>query len=142
MAKRRSNPSTTNSAGVALTLLGMCFCLPANAATPAATIEETAAAMERNDSAPARLPTPQAAANIRNAFLDNDETALERRRASLSERVSGPSLMSIVENDADTEADESADEKSETNNGMRTRLPGVSSEELIRYKKVMFRRDI
>ena len=145
MARRRFAPNVCNSQSVnkTLLLLAACFALlPALAAKPLATIDETAAAMEVNDSAPDRFLTPQAEAAIRNAFRDEIEVATERRRAGLADATPMPTPIPVVEKNARTDADEAVSNDSKKATGMNTRLPGISDEDTVRYKKQMFRRDI
>jgi hypothetical protein len=149
MAGRRFTSTRVHSHGAAAALLlaATCCTLPAFASKPAATISETAAAMKLSDSAPARFLAPRAEAAIRNAFGNADQIVLERRQSVLgefgaSEAALAQTPIPAVETDAASTVEDAVYENKKTDTEMNARLPGISDEELIRYKKLMFRNDI
>ena len=87
---------------------------------------------------PVSLLAPRAEAAIREAFRDGETDAA---RTTVSELIRTVITTPMAGTEADIDAPE-ADAKIETPSGMTTRLPGVSDDELSRFKKQMFRRDI
>ena len=93
---------------------------------PAASIpdEKTTAEIDEIEIAPSSsLLAPQANAAIRNAFISSHTPPMAGTDAK---------PVSASEDDESTVPD----------SGMNTELPGVSDEDLLRYKKQMYRRDI
>ncbi len=81
---------------------------------------------------------PRAEAAIRAAFRDGESVV---SRTSVSELIR--TVVTTPMAGAESEIDEREnDAKIETPSGMTTRLPGVSDDDLSRFKKQMFRRDI
>jgi len=83
--------------------------------------------------------TPRAAAAIREVFENSDtfdmtpsstDAASDALPSPLLDTGSKPAVSEKANSDVDTES------------AMNTKLPGISDEELIRYKKQMYRRDI
>lgn len=79
---------------------------------------------------PMSLLAPRAEAAIREAFRDSDTVAT---KTLITPPMAG-TAPELAESDEDA--------KIETPSGMTTRLPGVSDDDLSRFKKQMFRRDI
>ncbi len=77
------------------------------------------------------LLAPQAEAAIREAFQEVP---------SVSSIVK--SVTPVVDSDSNNDADAKDRNENTLDSGMNTRLPGVSDDDLSRYKKQMFRRDI
>jgi hypothetical protein len=93
---------------------------------PAASItdENISAEIDAAEIAPtSSLLAPRAAAAIRNAFISSHTPPM-------------------VGTDAKAVSEPEDDESTLPESGMNTELPGVSDEELARYKKQMYRRDI
>ncbi len=88
---------------------------------------------------PTSLLAPRAEAAIREVFRDSTTGATRSTAPELAKAVVTPPMVSTA-----SELDESddADEKRVTPSAMKTRLPGVSDDDLSRFKKQMFRRDI
>ncbi len=88
---------------------------------------------------PTSLLAPRAEAAIREAFRDSVTGATRSAAPELAKAVVTPPMASTA-----SELDESDDvgEKLEAPSAMKTRLPGVSDDDLSRFKKQMFRRDI
>jgi hypothetical protein len=169
MARHPSTPKSENQRRieVALLVLATCCTAPALAAKPDAALckesrtatleipaaellprivhheislkmlDETAAAMESNERAPERYLTPQAEAAIWNAFENSDNIVFERHNSLAA--ISAV-MTPIADNDSTTEDTEKKPTQEKPD--MNARFPGVSDEELVRYKKQMFRRDI
>ena len=86
--------------------------------------DDAIAAIEELELAPSNsLLAPRAEAAIRNAFSSSSTESIAGTR-SKSNRASD------------------VDEVIETDSGMNTRLPGISDDDFLRYKKQMYRRDI
>ncbi len=88
------------------------------------------------------LLTPRAEAAIREAFQEDDADVDD---ANVIESTLIESVLRappIVRAKTDEQINESTESSSETDNGMKTALPGVADDELSQFKKVMFRRDI
>jgi len=79
---------------------------------------------------PAKLFRPGAAASLRKAFDDGTNR--------LEELTSGP----VVDVSPPVRRDERSVAEADKPSTMNTRVPGVSSEELARYKRQMYRKDI
>ena len=93
---------------------------------PAASIgdEKTTAEIDEIKIAPSsRLLAPRAAAAIRNAFI-----------SAHTPPMAGTDSKPVPASEDD--------ESTPPDSGMNTELPGVSDEDLLRYKKKMYRRDI
>ena len=88
---------------------------------------------------PVNLLAPRAEAAIRKAFRDNETTSDGTALVDLAETTTATPPM--VGTEAETEKTED-DARIETPSGMTTRFPGVSDDDLSRFKKQMFRRDI
>lgn len=103
------------------------------------TLDETAAAMELNDRAPTRYLAPQAEAAIWKAFENSDNIVFKRRGSPAPIlAIMAPATAPIADNDTESTETKPVQEKPD----MNARFPGVSDDELVRYKKQMFRRDI
>ena len=86
---------------------------------------------------PASLLAPRAEAAIREAFGDSSASPAVTPVIELIKTVTPPMA------DGDAKLEEYAeDAKIESPSGMTTRLPGVSDDDLSRFRKQMFRRDI
>ena len=96
------------------------------------------AAKSQDIANPVSLLAPRAEAAIREAFRDG-ETAPAHTR--VSEQITTIVTTPMAGTEAEIDASEK-DAKIETPSGMTTRLPGVSDDDLSRFKKQMFRRDI
>lgn len=88
---------------------------------------------------PASLLAPRAEAAIREAFRDNQTTSENTAVIDLAKTTIATPPMAGTESEADKTED---DARMETPSGMTTRFPGVSDDDLSRFKKQMFRRDI
>ena len=96
------------------------------------------ASAKTDTSNPVSLLAPRAEAAIREAFQQGESAPAGTRVSELLRTVVTTQLEST---DSDVNAPEE-DAKIETPSGMTTRLPGVSDDDLSRFKKQMFRRDI
>lgn len=86
---------------------------------------------------PASLLAPRAEAAIREAFGESEQSPTVAPVIELIKTVTPPMA------DGETQLDEFEEDATiETPSGMTTRLPGVSDDDLSRFKKQMFRRDI
>lgn len=83
--------------------------------------------------------TPRAEAAIRDAFKKSDAVDV----TPSSTDVASATLPSpLVGTSSKPAASEEADRDVDTESAMNTKLPGISDEDLVRYKKQMYRRDI
>jgi hypothetical protein len=80
---------------------------------------------------------PRAEAAIRDAFDESDSAATVPAEIELSIAVMIPPMAGT---DSKTKPADENDEKSVS--GMNTKLPGISDDAMLRYKKQMYRRDI
>ena len=160
MFDRRSKPYQQNTfaAGAALLVMAGFFAAPALAATsaqipcpdatldvpvhvlvtelvnqniPAASIADNEAIATIEITSSYSLLAPRAEAAIRNAF--------DSSNAELTGVVHTPPMAGT---DAKSEPASHDDERAETDPVMNTRLPGISDDDFLRYKKQMYRRDI
>ncbi len=163
MFDRRSKPYQQNTfaAGAALLVMAGFFAAPALAATsaqipcpdateatldvpvhvlvaefvnqnvPAASITDDEAIAAIEITASYSLLAPRAEAAIRNAF---DSSNAEVTGVAHTPPMAGT--------DAKSEPASHDDERAETDPVMNTRLPGISDDDFLRYKKQMYRRDI
>ena len=164
----KSNQRRNRVAKLALAAFAVCQCAPLLAATPNSilcddtgeaaldfvfpelstqvvdhdismtTLDEIAAAAEKMEMSPARLLAPRAEAAIRNAFGFDDEFPSQHESADYDPQRS---MLPIAGTDrpVNSERNESRTDKPL---GLTTRLPGISDDDLSRYKKQMYRRDI
>lgn len=88
---------------------------------------------------PASLLAPRAEAAIREAFEDSDEETASPAPVGTFIRSAVTPPMVEAETSSDPVIE---DTESQSDSGMTTRLPGVSDDDLSRFKKQMFRRDI
>lgn len=102
------------------------------------TLDEIAAAIEKKEMSPARLLAPQAEAAIRNAFSDEEANATVRDAAQFT-RVK---ILTPVADSDEKAGSDNDNTQQDTSNRLTTRLPGVSDDDLSRYRKQMYRRDI
>lgn len=101
--------------------------------------EESAVLVDHASSSIAMLLAPRAEAAIREAF-EVTQSAAENSPDEESAQTVATSPMAKTKSAADaTDINES---QTEAPLGMNTRLPGVSEEDLLLYKKQMFRKDI
>ncbi len=165
MFDRRKMPFQQNSfaAAAALVLMSGVLATPSLAATSghipcekstAATllvqVDELAAELvshsassakneEMNSAANESLLAPLAEAAIRDAFSKSENMS---RAATAPITVNAISTPPMAGTDAKSEIVEDSDDKVESDTVMNTRLPGISDDDLLRYKKQMYRRDI
>jgi hypothetical protein len=102
-------------------------------------VDDGAAAQQTAIEASASLLAPRAEAAIRKAFTESDSAADTAAGMEPSKTVVRPPMAgtdSLLESTVDD------DNGTRPASGMKTRVPGVSDENLSRYKKQMFRRDI
>lgn len=103
---------------------------------PAPEIEDDTSINEIETISSSSLLAPRAEAAIRDAFEEIDSSSQESA-TDLSKTALTPPIAGTT-----TEV-ETAREKSEgPARGMNTKLPGISDDALLRYKKQMYRRDI
>lgn len=82
---------------------------------------------------------PRAKAAIRDAFEDSEAVSVSSANIDLSDAT----LRSpIAGKSIDSDVTEDDDEDAGADSGMNTKLPGVSDDDSLRYKKQMYRRDI
>jgi hypothetical protein len=83
--------------------------------------------------------TPRAAAAIRDAFKNSDEVDATPSSMDVASATRPSPLVGTSSKPA---ASEKTDRNVDTESAMHTKLPGISDEDLVRYKKQMYRRDI
>ena len=106
---------------------------------PAASMSEVATDKKLEVSASSSLLAPRAVAAIRDAFGAGEDKPLTSSQPELAKAILA---LPVTGADSKTEqADESVD-TSGSDVGMNAKLPGISDEDLSRYKKRMYRRDI
>ena len=103
---------------------------------PAASITGESSIVEISTISSTSLLAPRAEEAIRDAFAESDSATIDSPVAELPNAALPP--MAGTESKAETT--EANDD--ETVSGMNTKLPGISDDAMLRYKKQMFRRDI
>ena len=83
------------------------------------------------------LLAPRAEEAIRDAFAESDSATMDSPVTELPNTAQAPPMVGTESKAETTEADEG-----KTVSGMNTKLPGISDDAMLRYKKQMFRRDI
>ena len=106
---------------------------------PVAPRNADTAGVEIEKAATTSLLAPRAEAAIREAFRNNDEAAVESSKTAFSRAVLTPPMVGT---DSKIEHQNDADNRARPDSGMNTRLPGVSNDAMLLYKKKMYRRDI
>lgn len=99
---------------------------------------------------PFNLLAPRAAAAIREVFLDMpefhelaaEELASKIHDTRLPALAIKAQMETIPESELKEQTDRITDDRSGNENRMNAQLPGVSNDDLSRYKKQMYRRDI
>jgi len=104
---------------------------------PAALIIDESGLEEHSVVSSASFLAPRAEEAIREAFEEIDSAEGKSSDAALSDAI--PSLP-IAGTESKAEPAKTNDK--EVVSGMNTKLPGISDEDMTRYKKQMFRRDI
>lgn len=158
MFDRRSmaNQQSVLAAGTALMLLAGIFTAPALAATQAQLpcLDATEATLE----VPAQILGTEFANNeIPSVSFSDDETISEiseigfassssllapRAEAAIRDAFSAPHTAPIAGTEAKPEDESDDDENADTDLEMNAKLPGISDDDFLRYKKQMYRRDI
>lgn len=82
---------------------------------------------------------PRAEEAIRNAFLERDAAAIEAVSKEVSSSLVTPPMAGT---DSQSDASSESQEDDSNNSEMNAKLPGISDDDLSRYKKQMYRRDI
>ena len=167
MASRQSPHQRTLAASAALFVLAAIFAAPALAATssripcseaveatlnvavntlitetvghnsPAPSIIDETGLDESSVISSASLLAPRAEEAIREAFEEIDSAELGSSNTALPD---AKLRLPIVGTESKAESTQTDDK--EVVSGMNTKLPGISDEDMTRYKKQMFRRDI
>jgi hypothetical protein len=83
------------------------------------------------------LLVPRAEEAIRDAFAESDSATVDSPVTELSNAVLSPPMAGT-----ESKAETAETDDNETAPGMNTKLPGISDDAMLRYKKQMFRRDI
>jgi len=159
MFDRRNKPKQQNTfaASAALIVLAGICTAPALAAT-STQIDCPEEATRATLSVPAHSLTPELVSNSipaaptandeRIAEIDEMETASSnsllapRAAAAIRDVFKSSHTPPMAGTDANPEPETDGDENTLPDSGMNTELPGVSDEDLLRYKKQMYRRDI
>ncbi len=102
---------------------------------PRQSVDKNAGLEEVSASSASDLLAPRAEAAIRDAFEDSEEASLT---STITVPVAAPMAGAETKTDAAAEEDDQDDRKIE----MTTKLPGISDDDLSRYRKQMYRRDI
>ena len=143
MAERQSMSKARRNiaASAAILLLAAWYTLPANAnqEVAASLTDETEILADSDSYSPARFLIPRAEAAIRDAFKVTQSLSDSGPDVDSAQTIATPP-MAEAKSPADTTGVE--DGQTEIPHFMNTRLPGVSEEDLLLYKKQMFRKDI
>jgi hypothetical protein len=158
MFDRRStaNQQSILAAGTALVLMAGIFTAPALAATQAKLpcLDATEATLE----VPVQVLVTEFANNAIPAVSISDEETISeiaeigfassssllapRAEAAIRDAFSAPNTEPMAGTEAKPEDDSDDDESAETDLEMNAKLPGISDDDFLRYKKQMYRRDI
>jgi hypothetical protein len=106
---------------------------------PSSTIDNDTASIKVDVRSASGLLAPRAEAAIRHAF-ESSEMAVTDSSSTVSARLLQTPPMAGTDSKSEPTADE--DSHTEQESGMNTKLPGISDDDLVRYKKQMYRRDI
>jgi hypothetical protein len=108
--------------------------------SPSSTIDNDTASVKVDVRSASGLLAPRAEAAIRHAF-ESSEMAVTDSSSAVPARLLRTPPMAGTDSKSEPPA---ADEDSHTDqeSGMNTKLPGISDDDLVRYKKQMYRRDI
>lgn len=109
---------------------------------PSVLLDEAAISTDIEIVSSAEVLAPLAAAAIREAFSDNDDSLPQSEGTKLTLVTVEPLLSPLISNDAKQEAIELHEEPVDSANEMNARLPGVSDTDLSRFKRQMYRQDI
>ncbi len=139
-----------------LVLIAGLFCAPAGAAS-SAQITCNGQAQETLDVSAHRLVSElmsHGASTVSNSTAmilkaiapdkhDTDNSLLApQAEAAIRHIFSASTVDPIIDIDKEVEAPSDNDDRAEVDSGMSTRLPGISDDDFLRYKKQMYRQDI
>lgn len=107
--------------------------------SPVTSMSEVVPGKKQRLSASSSLLAPRAEAAIRDAFEGGRDQALTTSQPELARAVLA---LPVADTDAKSEQDKEAHDAPAPDAGMNAKLPGISDDDLTRYKKQMYRRDI
>ena len=109
---------------------------------PATLLNQSPVSPEIDIASSTEFLAPRAAAAIRDAFSADDNSLLQSKGTKLTLVTVKPLISPILRSDTKRDLNEPDEEQVDSAKVMNARLPGVSENDLSRFKKRMYRRDI